>query len=314
MIALFTAFSLHSHVDTAVRATLSDGQILMGEVRTKVLRLVTGAGLLEVPLADVGEVVPAKRGLLATDERQVDVWLKNGSELRGTWSEPQLAMGIAVGGANVGVNLPMNELTRFQLQGAARWPSGPVYRMRTTWGDDFLVDPAKTRVQLENQLGSFAPLLTECRSVAPINDPEGDWRIELDTGTVLVGHLKADSVTLALPMGPKEVTVPLKNFVSLHLESWSPVPMTPPPMPVERMDRDDRVSSGGPGPERGYMEAPAYPQAEVQAAPVSLQKGDSSRKGRAGRAAPASSKPQDAGWFDSAPLDSAKDAQDPSAE
>lgn len=180
MISLFAAFSLHSQVDTAVRATLSDGQILMGEVRTKVLRLATGSGILEVPLADVGEVVTAKRGLLATEAREVDVWLKNGSELRGTWSEPELAMAIAVGGANIGVNLPMNELTRFQLQGAARWPSGPVYRMRTTWGDDFLVDPAKTRVQLENQLGSFAPLLTECRpwrrSMTPRATGGSSWR------------------------------------------------------------------------------------------------------------------------------------------
>ncbi|GDX80552.1 hypothetical protein LBMAG42_23630 [Deltaproteobacteria bacterium] len=312
MISLFAAFSLHSQVDTAVRATLSDGQILMGEVRTKVLRLATGSGILEVPLADVGEVVPAKRGLLATEAREVDVWLKNGSELRGTWSEPELAMAIAVGGANIGVNLPMNELTRFQLQGAARWPSGPVYRMRTTWGDDFLVDPAKTRVQLENQLGSFAPLLTECRSVAPINDPEGDWRIELETGTVLVGHLKEDRVTLALPMGPKEVTVPLKNFVSLRLESWSPVPMAPPPMPVDRYD--DRVSGRAYGGETAAYGQPEYVQTESAAAPTSAPKRESSRKIAGGRAAPSSAKPQDAGWFDSAPLDSAKDAQDPGAE
>lgn len=226
MLALFTFFS-HPLPETAVRATLADGQVLMGEVRTRVLRLETGAGVLDVPLADVGEVVPVSAEHLGEAEGLVDVWLRNGSELRGRWSEPEIAMGIAVGGAEVPVNLPMNELTRFQLQGGERWPGGPVYRMRTSWGDDFLVDPSRTHLVLENQLGTFEPLLAECRSVAPVGAPEGDWRIELATGTVLVGHLRDDAVTVALPMGPEEITVPLAHFVSLALETWGP-----PPAPV----------------------------------------------------------------------------------
>ncbi|MBM4366721.1 MAG: hypothetical protein FJ102_10945 [Deltaproteobacteria bacterium] len=221
MLAIFAAFSLQNHVDTAVRATLFDGQVLMGEVRTKLLRLTTGAGTLDIPLADVGEVVPAGD--------QVGVWLRNGSELRGIWTDPRLAMDIAVGRDKVGVDLPMNELARFQLQGGEAWPTQPVYRMRTTWGDDFLVDPARTQVTIENQLGAFTPSLADCRSVAPIDDPEGDWRIELHTGTILKGRLRDDAVTLALPMGPREVTIPLANFVSLELETWAPVYSAAPP-------------------------------------------------------------------------------------
>lgn len=204
-----------------VRATLADGQVLHGDVRTRTLRLLTGAGAVEVPLDDVGEVRPAGADLQGA-EGLVDVWLRNGSELRGRWEDPRLAVDVSVGGRDVTVNLPMDELARFQLQGGAHWPTGPVYRLRTAWGDDFLVDPARTAIVLENHLGTFAPKLAECRSVAPVGDPTGPWRIELQTGTVLIGELRDDAVTVALPMGPEAMTVPLASFVSLRVESWGP--------------------------------------------------------------------------------------------
>lgn len=207
---------------TPVRATLEDGQILMGEVQTRTLRLQSGVGLLEIPLADVGEVVPVSSGGLGESEGRVDVWLKNGSELRGTWADPKLAMSIAVGGDDVPIDLPMNELSRFQLQGESRWPGGPVYRMQTTYGDDFLVDPARTHLVLENDLGTFSPLLSECKTVTPVGDPTGPWRVQLQTGTVLLGHLVDDTITVALPIGPDEISVPLEEFVSLRVESWGP--------------------------------------------------------------------------------------------
>jgi hypothetical protein len=316
MIALFAAFTLNAHVDTAVRATLSDGQVLMGEVRTKLLRLTTGAGTIEVPLDDVGEVVPAD---VAEGEAvgKVGVWLRNGSELRGTWTDPKLAMDIAIGGNKVAVDLPMNELSRFQLQGGEAWPTQAVYRMKTTWGDDFLVDPARTHIVLQNQLGSFAPSLEECRSVAPINDPEGDWRIELKTGTVLKGQLRDDAVTVALPMGPKEITVPLANFVSLHLESW-----TAAAPPVYYPNRQDvaitegysrgigQTQSGG-----GYNDVQAAVvgpmPAEVREESRALSKG--ARPGRpksANGGAPAGTlaekRDNAEAWFDSSALQEAK--------
>lgn len=307
MIAFFTAFSLQHHVDTAVRATLSDGQVLMGEVRTKVLRLASGVGDLEVPLADVGEVKPVRGDQLGSAEGQVDIWLRNGSELRGRWADPELAMGIAVGGKPVAVNLPMNQLTRFQLQARPEWSNEAVYRMKTSFGDDFLVDPSRTRVQIDNQLGSFSPVLTECRSVAPIGDPEGDWRIELETGTVLVGKLHDNAVTVALPMGPDSVTVPLKNFVSLRMETWQPVAPAPvyvptPPdrnVPYGYPNAQDQVSSGG---------YPGVQAAEVVAAPLRKPVG-SKRSG--GVPAPAAAPAKAGEWFDSSALDDAKQAQDP---
>lgn len=260
----FVAFlflsAAHARTDTPVRATLGDGQILMGEIRTKTLRLESGSGILEIPLADVGEVVPAAAGGLGESEGRVDVWLKNGSELRGRWADPKLAMSIRVGGAKVPVDLPMNDLSRFQLQGDARWTSGPVYRMRTRLGDDFLVDPARTRLVVVNGFGTFSPLLSECRSVAPVAEPEGLWRIELQTGTVLLGHLQDGQVTVALPMGPAQMSVPLDQFVSLRVERWDSAPVAAvsarsdaPPSDQEQAERrakhaPDSRAEGAPGP------------------------------------------------------------------
>lgn len=213
----------HAQTETPVRATLGDGQVLMGEVSTKILLLKSSVGLVEIPLEDVGEVVPASGSNLGESEGRVDVWLRNGSELRGTWAEPELAMHINVGGQSVPINLPMNDLLRFQLQGGTHWPAGPVYRMQTTQGDDFLVDPSRTHLVVVNDLGTFEPSLAECQYVAPIGDPKGLWRIQLQTGTVLLGHLQDNQVTVALPLGPEELSVPLDQFVSLRLERWAPV-------------------------------------------------------------------------------------------
>ncbi len=304
--------------ETPVRATLGDGQVLMGAISTKTLQLKSGSGDLDVPLADVGEVVPSTGGKLGEADGRVDVWLKNGSELRGTWAEPKLAMSIRVGGNDVPVDLPMNDLSRFQLQGAARWPGGPIYRMRTRFGDDFLVDPSKTHLVIVNDLGTFQPLLSECQSVAPVGDPEGPWRVQLQTGTVLLGKLADDKVTVALPMGPSEVSVPLAQFVSLKVESWQPVA---PPIalaaPVysgerdgmggSRKDADDAAGLQiGPDAQLGTnveMDEPAYAEAAPADVKASMESGRASSRtpARAKPSAPAPAAaapaPADA-WFD----------------
>ncbi len=312
MFALFSLFGSPA-VETPVRATLNDGQVLMGEVKTRVLQLATGAGLLDVPLADIGEVVPVSAEGLGVSEGLVNVWLRNGSELRGRWSDPKLAMAIAVGGDDVPIDLPMNELGRFQLQGGAAWPTTPVFRMRTSWGDDFLVDPAKTHLVVSNQLGTFSPLLAECQSAQPVGDPTGPWRIVLTTGTVLLGKLQDAAVTVALPLGPEEMTVPLENFVSLRLESWRPVaaaaPVQPPypagPAvgPREYATRDDQAAA----------EAVVVESAERRAVgrPAVGRPAKSSGHASGGMAAPASAPaPADGAWFDRSALDAAKDAEE----
>lgn len=296
----------HARNETPVRATLGDGQILMGEVRTKTLLLRSGSGTLEIPLADVGEVVPAAAGGLLESEGRVDVWLKNGSELRGTWADPKLAMSIRVGGEKVPVDLPMNDLSRFQLQGDARWPSGPVYRMRTRPGDDFLVDPARTQLVVENDFGTFSPLLSECRSVAPVADPEGLWRIELQTGTVLLGHLQDGQVTVALPMGPAQMSVPLDQFVSLRVENWDARAQVSARTPSVV---DQPVHHGG------YPEAPVATAVqreapEARALPELASRGGPSRAASRAPVKVETEKVERDAWFDNGELQATKEAQE----
>ncbi|MDP2310279.1 MAG: hypothetical protein Q8P18_29960 [Pseudomonadota bacterium] len=313
LVAFLFLNAAHARTETPVRATLGDGQILMGEVRTKTLLLKSGSGILEIPLSDVGEVVPADAGGLGESEGRVDVWLKNGSELRGTWADPKLAMSIRVGGDKVAVDLPMNDLSRFQLQGDARWPAGPVFRMRTRLGDDFLVDPARTQLVLENSFGTFSPLLSECRSVAPVSDPEGLWRIELQTGTVLLGHLQDGKVTVALPMGPAQMSVPLDQFVSLRVERWDA-------RPVASGAVTNQVSRGGRGPDApGYELAPLIEMSREEAMSPALPAETVATAApraigtKAAQGAPSRAKQSVAvqdEWFDNDALQATKDAQD----
>jgi len=206
--------------DASVRATLSDGQVLYGSMRTATLKLEGSMGALEIPLSDVGEVVPVEGEEVAAADGHVKIWLRNGSELAGRWAEPELTMGIAVGGDEVRVDLPGGDLQRLQTQGGEIWPDSAVYRVRTAQGDDFLVDAAATQIVLKNDLGRFAPYLSECRSARPVGEPDGDWRIELETGTVLLGKLVDDELTLALPLGPSEVVLPLASLVSMEQQDW----------------------------------------------------------------------------------------------
>jgi hypothetical protein len=207
--------------NAAIRATLDDGQVLYGDARTSRLSLDSPLGTLKIPLEDVGEVVPVEGGQLGDADGHVRIWLRDGSELVGKWQDPEIAMAIRVGKEDVKIDLPAQELTRLQTQGGEVWPHGAVYRVRTVHGDDFLVDARESRFTLVNQLGSFSPALADCRSVRPVDDPEGDWRIELATGTVLIGALDGSQLTLAMTLGPETVTVPLASFDSMEQQTWS---------------------------------------------------------------------------------------------
>ncbi len=206
-----------------VRATIDDGQVLMGSIETPELLLEGGLGTIAIPWEDIGEVVPVEGEELAASGDHVTVWLRNGSELTGRWVDAELAMDLSVGGELVGVDVPVDQLLRLQTQGGEIWPQGVVYRVRTSHGDDFLIDPESTRIALENEMGTFAPFLAECASAQPLEDPTGDWRIELLTGTVLIGPLVDDAITVDLGIGPGEATVPLDMLVSLDRQDWGGV-------------------------------------------------------------------------------------------
>ena len=131
-------------------------------------------------------------------------------------------MGIDVGGAQVGVDLPMDHLQRFQLQGGEAWPEGEGFRIRTTHGDAFFVAAETTPLVIDNALGTFAPFLSECASVRPLADTTGEWRIELDSGTVLIGPMESAEIEFALAMGPTRATVPLDRLVGMDRQYWDP--------------------------------------------------------------------------------------------
>ncbi len=210
---------------TPVRTVLSDGQVLVGEVRTDTLFLESALGTLPIPLDDVGEVLPVEGGALDGSGGYVTVWLRNGSELRGRWADPELEMGLVVGGQHHRVDLPVHDLVRFQMQGGELWPNGEVFRVRTHSGDDFLVDPDASRIRLTNELGTFTPFLSECASIAP--GPE-QWTVVLHTGTALTGRVEGDGLRFELDLGPAEVDVPLDAIASMGWERWAPAPNAAP--------------------------------------------------------------------------------------
>jgi len=254
--ALLLTFGLGAKKQAAVRATLEDGQVLYGDIRTQKLTLSSDLGDLRIPLKDIGEVVPAEGDGVGDAGGHVRVWLRDGSELVGRWQEPELAMTIAVGKDDVRLDLPADQLNRLQTQGGEVWPRGAVYRVRTIHGDDFLVDARDSRFTLQNDLGEFSPTLADCISVRPIGDPEGDWRVELGTGTVLIGRLEGNQLTLAMPLGPDTVTVPLASFDSMEQQSWATA--------GNRRDSSVLQITGGRGAKRSA--SPGYSTWEDQAA------------------------------------------------
>jgi hypothetical protein len=96
-------------------------------------------------------------------------------------------------------------------------------------------------VVMENDLGVFSPFLSECRSVRPIEDPDGEWRIELESGTVLIGNLADDELTLALPLGPDQVVVPLAILDSMEQQSWYFAQAQTADVEVEVEEREERM-------------------------------------------------------------------------
>ncbi len=218
---LLLALTACSELETPLRATLDDGQVLMGTVTTPTLLLEGAMGTIEIPVEDIGEVEPVEGGALSGSNGHVTVWLRNGSELRGRWAEPELGMGIQAGGQVIPVDLPMDQVMRVQLMEGQVWPEGLVYRVRTTHGDDFLIDPQTTQVSITNDLGTFSPFLSECMSLTPVDGNDGDWKVVLASGTVLVGPMTHDSFDFAMPMGPSRVDTPLELVAGIDRQDWT---------------------------------------------------------------------------------------------
>lgn len=283
--------------DTLVGATLDDGQVLVGSVTTDTLTLDGPLGTVAVPLADVGMVVPVEHRTLADSHGHVTVWLRDGSELRGRWTAPELALDLTLGGAVVDVDVPTERLQSIQLRGGESWPSQDNFRVRTVWGDDFLVDPAKTRFTVASDLGTFELTLAECLYVGPNGEPGGAWRVVLATGTVLVGKPE-DALRFVPSMGPEALVVPVESIVSLQHGGWNSPPA----------DLEPEVTAA---PDPGVVLMP--PAAAAPTPAVDLVVGgdvdSDAAAANAPRAAIAAAQPGlagSAGWFDNSRLYDAK--------
>lgn len=241
---------------TPLGVTLGGGQVVVGDVTTVSLTLEGVFGSVEVPLEDVGVVVPVEGATLGQSGGQVTVWLRNGSELRGRWRDPTLALGVWAGGVSVPVDVPVDDVQAIQLRGGEEWPALGTYRVRTTHGDDVLVDPEHTQVTLSSTLGTFSPFLSECASIGPVGDPKGDWRVVLRSGTVLVGPLQQSELTLHLPSGPDEVDVALADLVSIDQQVWTVDQST-----SYAMDVPAALGQGSTG---GQVEPRAAPRGNLQ--------------------------------------------------
>lgn len=204
-----------------VRATLEDGQILAGQVRSIDVNLVTPLGNLAIPIGHIGEIEPIEGGQLEDSHNHVKVWLRNGSELVGQWDNPELEFNLAVGDEWVEVDLPMDELERFQLRDRETWPKWGVFVVNTDFGDDFIVDANTTKFTLENDLGVFSPYLSECRSIEPLGDGSDQWQVNLNNGSTLRGTIAGNQFLFTLPMGPEEISVPLVHVTSIQRQEWS---------------------------------------------------------------------------------------------
>lgn len=204
---------------TPIRASLDEDQILVGGVHAGILTLDTGLGPLDIPLEDVGEVEPIEAADLGGSARHVRIWLRNGSELVGRWTDPSVTVDVPIGDVHTTVDLPMDEVTRLQLEGATAWPGPDTFRIRTAYGDDLFVDAEETLLPFDTDLGRFTPPLSAMTSAVPLDGPEGRWRITLQTGTVLVGSIGVDTLDLALPMGPERVQVALADVRHLARSS-----------------------------------------------------------------------------------------------
>ncbi|MCU0723590.1 MAG: hypothetical protein MUC63_08245 [Planctomycetes bacterium] len=202
-----------------VLATLTDGQVLVGELDTRTFTLTTGLGTLAFDTRDAGELGPLEGADMEQAGAAVRLWLRDGSEFVGKWEKPSVSVAVSAGGARISVDVPIRRLKRLQFQGEAVWPDGPVFRVVTGTGDDFFVDVTKTRIAFANDLGRFEPFLEEIQHVEPADPGRKSWHVWFDTGTRLVAGAAQKTLDLKLALGPDSVTVGVGSIVYMDRQT-----------------------------------------------------------------------------------------------
>lgn len=204
------------YATSKIQATLSDGQTIVGQLSTRELVLESNLGELIFDAADAGELGLLEGENVEQSGNQIRLWLRNGSEFIGQWKKPSVTIDMSLGGKLKSIKIPINKLKRLQFQSEAVWPEQPVFRIVTNQGDDFFVDVTKTQMIFSNEMGSFAPFLSE---IMQLEKKENNvWRIFLDNGSVFLGKLEQDNLNLHLSMGPKQLNIPLTVIKRMNKE------------------------------------------------------------------------------------------------
>ncbi len=198
--------------DFNVRATLEDGQVVVGNIATPAFRLKTGLGTFDFDSRHAGELGPAEGQDMRNPDRAVKLWLKNGSEFVGFWEKPSVTITLEAGGLAVPVDIPIAKLKRLQFGGSDVWDDKPVFRVITAAGDDFFAASTRTRITFRNDFCEISPFLSEVRRLMPADEAKKTWRVELENGTVINAGIPQGQVLFHLDMGPKTISVPLASI------------------------------------------------------------------------------------------------------
>jgi small nuclear ribonucleoprotein (snRNP)-like protein len=201
-----------------VQVKLNDGQVLVGRLATRTFTLMTGLGIVSFDTADAGELGPLEGTDLNQSKHLVRLWLRNGSEFIGGWQKPSVTVAVSIGGKEIPINVPIAKVSRLQFRGAQIWPDGPVFRIRTTSGDDFFVDVTRTRIGFENELGCFEPYLSEITHILPRDPAKTSWEIHLSQGMIFNGRIPQKILSLQLEMGPETISLPLVEIERMEYQ------------------------------------------------------------------------------------------------
>lgn len=207
-----------------VQVTLADGQVLVGRLATPTFSMKTGFGELDFDTRDAGELGLVEGETVKQSGEMVRLWLRNGSEFVGKWQKPAVEVRMSMGGDEVAIQVPIAKLKRLQFRGEAVWSRDPVFRIVTRHGDDFFVDVTRTRMKLGNEMGNFAPFLSEVARLQPQDAEKKQWRVQLGTGTVFLAALQQEQLDLRLAMGPERLKLPLEAVKQMDRQSLTTPP------------------------------------------------------------------------------------------